>query len=178
MTRCDAQEGSSVGVQRFCESLSDEVCQQLEAAGGHCVFATKAWAMSGVTSFYAHEGCAWEVSAWSVCSATCGQGTQTRQIWCSSGDGADCAELDAPATEQECERHSGCEVVLSEWSTCHAPATETLSENCGVGTRSRTIKCLDEDNNEIGSELCRLVGSRNAHSLTAFATHLRGLSFK
>ena len=78
---------------------------------------------------------------WSLCSADCGGGTQTRTRTCTNpapaNEGADCVGV---ATEtQDCDTNP-CEVdggwsAFGAWSTCSA--------DCGGGTQTRTRTCTN-----------------------------------
>jgi len=77
-------------------------------------------------------GCSWSTSAWSVCSQSCGEGTQTRAVLCPSGDDDDCSST-KPTPLQSCVGHFGCFWQMGDWSSC--------SNVCGDGTRQRAVRC-------------------------------------
>lgn len=97
------------------------------------------------------SGCSWQVSDWSGCSTSCGKGMQLRNLSCSSGQAADCMDLDPPPENQSCLAMSGCRWA-SEWSVC--------SSSCGSGTKQRQVHqgggalsaIIDECSNVSGCE--------------------------
>eukprot|EP00435_Cladocopium_sp_Y103_P061655 s110_g23.t1 len=82
-------------------------------------------------------GCTWSTSSWSVCSQSCGEGTQTRAVLCPSGSAADCGESSKPIALQSCEGRLGCQWQMGDWSSC--------STHCGDGTRQRSVRCSGTD---------------------------------
>ncbi|KAJ8274951.1 hypothetical protein COCON_G00095760 [Conger conger] len=85
----------------------------------------------------------WSIGEWSACSASCGQGSQTRTVQCVTHDtlssrlAADshCAAVSArPATLQVCEQLPCAEYSVSSWSGC--------SVTCGEGTQTREVVCV------------------------------------
>ena len=93
-----------------------------------------------------------EVPAWSTCSSTCGAGVQTRQVMCMNqlGQAGTCAGVAAPANSQACSSTAACvwRCKPTGAASSFEPALCTLStafaacnENCGAGTRTRTVGC-------------------------------------
>jgi len=74
----------------------------------------------------------WETGTWGTCSATCGGGTQTRTVECSTGTAADCTETE-PASSQDCNPSACPTWNIGSWGTC--------SVTCGGGTQTRTVEC-------------------------------------
>ena len=77
----------------------------------------------------------WTVGPWSVCqpintSITCGEGYQTRNVSCKSGD---CPIAQKPEDRQSCDLGQCAQWIAGEWSACTAP--------CGGGTQTRTFTC-------------------------------------
>ncbi|CAL1136353.1 unnamed protein product [Cladocopium goreaui] len=82
-------------------------------------------------------GCTWSTSSWSVCSQSCGEGTQTRAVLCPSGSAADCEASSKPMALQSCQGRLGCQWQMGDWSSC--------SSHCGDGTRARSVRCSGTD---------------------------------
>eukprot|EP00434_Breviolum_minutum_P006980 symbB.v1.2.006157.t2/scaffold360.1/size220131/11 len=75
---------------------------------------------------------------WGSCSASCGNGSRTREISCSSGMESDCDSSYKPAAIEDCHEVSSCQWRVSSWSAC--------SSYCGQGLVTRSVSC------ESGSE--------------------------
>ena len=84
----------------------------------------------------------WRHTEWSTCSAECGEGVESREVYClevSSGETrvneSHCSAGTEPATTQSCQTEP-CryEWHLSEWGGCDAV--------CGEGRRKREVVCL------------------------------------
>uniref|UniRef100_A0A7S1SXZ9 EGF-like domain-containing protein n=1 Tax=Tetraselmis chuii TaxID=63592 RepID=A0A7S1SXZ9_9CHLO len=98
----------------------------------------------------------WYAGAWGMCNATCGGGTQQRQLHCLARSGQvdplrllcgpepDDTPLSQPCNQQPCDFFY---IDLEPWSKC--------SDSCGVGYRSRDLNCLAGDGLPASSEsLC------------------------
>jgi len=83
------------------------------------------------------EGCTWTASGWSLCSSTCGNGTQQRVVRCASGWEMDCDATSRPASIQACTSHEGCSWRTSSWGACSAL--------CGAGLQRRDVWCPSEN---------------------------------
>ena len=92
---------------------------------------------------------------WSPCSATCGAGEQTRQVYCTSAAGGSvadnfCAGAGAikPASAQACMQRPcvSYAYVAPDWSPCDV--------TCGAGVRSRDVYCQGSDGNRYGDAFC------------------------
>ncbi|XP_014060251.1 papilin isoform X1 [Salmo salar] len=101
------------------------------------------------------QGCAeYSVSSFSVCSVTCGDGQQTREVVCVGaggerfGDQA-CSGLARPPAVQAC-RKPACHIHIS-W---HVHDFGLCSRNCGGGVRERRVMCMDIDQNPYGEDGC------------------------
>ncbi|XP_029611304.1 papilin-like [Salmo trutta] len=101
------------------------------------------------------QGCAeYSVSSFSVCSVTCGDGQQTREVVCVGaggerfGDQA-CSGLARPPAVQAC-RKPACHIHIS-W---HVHDFGLCSRNCGGGVRERRVMCMDIDQNPYGEDRC------------------------
>uniref|UniRef100_A0A4W5QXZ4 Papilin b, proteoglycan-like sulfated glycoprotein n=1 Tax=Hucho hucho TaxID=62062 RepID=A0A4W5QXZ4_9TELE len=101
------------------------------------------------------QGCAeYSVSSFSVCSVTCGDGQQTREVVCVGaggerfGDHA-CSGLAHPPAVQAC-RKPACHIHI-RW---HVHDFGLCSRNCGGGVRERRVMCMDIDQNPYGEDRC------------------------
>lgn len=90
----------------------------------------------------------WKMSKWSQCSASCGDGIQSRHSVCVSKSDTPCDASQRPADE-----HRVCRRTCSlfhwkehEWTEC--------STTCGRGYKSRTVQCLDWTNTVVPNEFC------------------------
>ncbi|CAE8706734.1 unnamed protein product, partial [Polarella glacialis] len=98
------------------------------ASGGVVVPQPAQWQSCRGTS-----GCSWLLSAWSACSASCGDGSRARSVSCSSGSDADCGTNSSSATSETCHDTSGCSWTVGAWSTCNS--------TCGPGQQQRSVSC-------------------------------------
>lgn len=97
----------------------------------------------------------WETSAWSECSVSCGPGVQQRQLQCRQSFGnrstmvhpQRCASLPPPESTQACQLHMCSHwEVSSDWGTC--------SVDCGIGRRTRSIRCVSEEGSVVNEKEC------------------------
>ncbi|XP_063078434.1 papilin b, proteoglycan-like sulfated glycoprotein [Engraulis encrasicolus] len=96
----------------------------------------------------------YSVSSFSTCSATCGEGTQRREVVCVGGRGerlpeSACAGLPRPEEVRTCTRpscHQHISYHVADWSLC--------SVSCGTGRRERRVLCMDQDKFEYPEERC------------------------
>ncbi|KAG9347311.1 hypothetical protein JZ751_004878 [Albula glossodonta] len=104
-----------------------------------------------------HMPCAeYSVSSWSVCSVTCGEGTQTREVFCVGGRAervpeSACSSLHRPQVVQTC-RRPACHHRIS-W---HVGNFGLCSRSCGSGTRERQVICSDMDHNLYSVDQCEM----------------------
>eukprot|EP00118_Oscarella_pearsei_P006997 m.32924 g.32924 ORF g.32924 m.32924 type:complete len:767 (+) comp31728_c0_seq3:100-2400(+) len=83
----------------------------------------------------------WQTSEWSRCTVTCGEGLQSRNVYCTTGsdsatNDSDCAGQVKPNDTQPCRlEHCGPRWLFSEWSPC--------SQSCGSSVRTREVCCID-----------------------------------
>ncbi|KAM4662978.1 ADAMTS-like protein 4 isoform 2-T2 [Discoglossus pictus] len=97
----------------------------------------------------------WDVGNWSVCSRTCGNGIQHRQVLCrqlyanrtTMVHPQRCKSLVKPNVTQTCQlRICSQWEVQSNWSTC--------SVMCGVGQRTRHVRCISNHGDIVGDGEC------------------------
>ncbi|XP_057356682.1 ADAMTS-like protein 4 isoform X8 [Manis pentadactyla] len=97
----------------------------------------------------------WEAGEWTSCSRSCGPGTQHRQVRCwqefvgggSSVPPERCGHLPRPDITQPCQpRLCGYWEVRSTWSQC--------SVRCGRGQRSRQVRCVGNNGDEVSEQEC------------------------
>ncbi|XP_023668262.2 LOW QUALITY PROTEIN: thrombospondin type-1 domain-containing protein 4 [Paramormyrops kingsleyae] len=123
----------------FCESAQDPASQEEECNLQPC------------PTF-------WDVGEWSECSKTCGPGLQHRQVLCRERFGnlsaasvapRHCGHLDQPETVVSCQLKICSEwQVRSEWTSCSVP--------CGVGQRTRDVRCVDNLGDVVVDEECNM----------------------
>ena len=97
-------------------------------------------------------GIGWMATAWDhmTCSATCGYGTITRYVWCSSdgsyNTGINCDERTKPETTTTCILHDCGEWEMTEWSECDV--------DCGYGWMTREVECVPIEEGILHSSSC------------------------
>uniref|UniRef100_A0A8C6JGF5 Uncharacterized protein n=1 Tax=Melopsittacus undulatus TaxID=13146 RepID=A0A8C6JGF5_MELUD len=72
----------------------------------------------------------WAVGNWSQCSATCGNGTQSRPVYCSNSTGAACDPAERPSSETicslpQCQKSDG---ASTDWSGSGSSSREMFNE--------------------------------------------------
>nr|XP_006823538.1 PREDICTED: A disintegrin and metalloproteinase with thrombospondin motifs 20-like [Saccoglossus kowalevskii] len=99
---------------------------------------------------------------WGVCTATCGVGTQSRDVFCiripenSIVDNSFCVNAVAPPSEQICPNLPTCETTLFEYFTGDYG---TCSVSCGGGSQTRIVYCRAVGTTtEVGDALCTQQG--------------------
>ncbi|XP_069576252.1 papilin b, proteoglycan-like sulfated glycoprotein isoform X1 [Brachyistius frenatus] len=98
----------------------------------------------------------YSVSSFSVCSVTCGEGQQTREVFCVGPAGerlADraCSGLARPTSVQAC-RRPACHTHI----TWHVTEYGLCTRSCGGGVRERRVSCFDTDLNPYPEARCGL----------------------
>ncbi|XP_062439598.1 thrombospondin type-1 domain-containing protein 4 isoform X1 [Rhea pennata] len=99
----------------------------------------------------------WDIGEWSECSKTCGLGMQHRQILCRqmyanrtlTVQQYRCHHLEKPETTSTCQLKICSEwQIRSEWTSCSVP--------CGVGQRTRDVKCVSNLGDIVDDEECNM----------------------
>lgn len=99
----------------------------------------------------------WDIGEWSECSKTCGLGMQQRQVLCRqvyanrtlNVHTSRCRHLERPETTSTCQMKICSEwQIRSEWSTCSVP--------CGLGQRSREVRCVSNEGDFVPDEECNM----------------------
>ena len=137
-TYCQAASGAAVA-NSFCESVGAAPPSTQPCSG-------------------AQQSCSeysFSFGRWNACSATCGPGEQTRQVYCTSAGGAAVADnfclgtkATQPPSSQTCMLRP---CVAFSWAT---PDWSPCDVTCGAGVRSRDVHCLGSDGNRYGDAFC------------------------
>ncbi|NXD22452.1 THSD4 protein, partial [Spelaeornis formosus] len=99
----------------------------------------------------------WDIGEWSECSKTCGLGMQHRQILCRqmyanrtlTVQQYRCQHLPKPDTTSTCQLKICSEwQIRTEWTSCSVP--------CGVGQRTRDVKCVSNLGDVVDDEECNM----------------------
>uniref|UniRef100_A0A8C2XD04 PLAC domain-containing protein n=1 Tax=Cyclopterus lumpus TaxID=8103 RepID=A0A8C2XD04_CYCLU len=96
----------------------------------------------------------WEASSWSECSVSCGPGVQQRQLQCRQSFGnrstmvhpQRCANLTPPESTQACQIG-----LCSHWEVS---SDWSCSVDCGVGRRTRSVRCLSDQGSVVNEKEC------------------------
>ncbi|KAM5242860.1 thrombospondin type-1 domain-containing protein 4 isoform 1-T5 [Hipposideros larvatus] len=99
----------------------------------------------------------WDIGEWSECSKTCGLGMQHRQVLCRqvyanrslTVQPYRCQHLDKPETTSTCQLKICSEwQIRTDWTSCSVP--------CGVGQRTRDVKCVSNIGDVVDDEECNM----------------------
>ncbi|XP_037395591.1 thrombospondin type-1 domain-containing protein 4 isoform X3 [Pygocentrus nattereri] len=99
----------------------------------------------------------WDIGEWSECSKTCGLGMQHRQVLCRqvyanrtlNVHSSRCRHLERPESSGTCQMKICSEwQIRSDWSPCSVP--------CGVGQRSREVRCVSNVGDFVEDEECNM----------------------
>ncbi|KAJ8304410.1 hypothetical protein KUTeg_017993 [Tegillarca granosa] len=96
----------------------------------------------------------WTKGNWSDCSATCGEGMQTREVTCQQLVSRvpinvpvyRCVSEDRPISSRSCKNIPCAEWKIGEWGKCSA--------NCGQGEKTRKVVCQNVDNVTVLDDQC------------------------
>lgn len=96
----------------------------------------------------------YSVSSFSVCSVTCGEGQQTREVFCVGSRGehlpeSSCSGLARPDSVRAC-RRPACHTHI----TWHVTDYGLCTRSCGGGVRERRVGCYDLDLNPYSEAHC------------------------
>ena len=79
----------------------------------------------------------WVTGHWGECSESCGEGTQTRQVYCSDDDDTLCDVIHMPESMRDC--------FVSRCGAWNVTRWEPCSVKCGVGYTTRDATCIHSD---------------------------------
>ncbi|KAK3727914.1 hypothetical protein QZH41_016375, partial [Actinostola sp. cb2023] len=82
----------------------------------------------------------WIRGHWSKCSVKCGQGVQTRRVYC-PGSHRYCDHRTKPAKHRKCRMKPCLAWKAGQWTKCSA--------TCGSGMRKRIVKCYNTDTGRV-----------------------------
>ncbi|XP_075064184.1 thrombospondin type-1 domain-containing protein 4 isoform X2 [Mixophyes fleayi] len=100
----------------------------------------------------------WDIGEWSECSKTCGLGMQHRQILCRhiyanrthTVQPHRCQSMEKPETTSSCQLKICSEwQIRTEWTPCSVP--------CGVGQKTRDVKCVSNIGDNVDDEECNMM---------------------
>ncbi|KAM7158963.1 thrombospondin type-1 domain-containing protein 4 isoform 2-T2 [Molossus nigricans] len=99
----------------------------------------------------------WDIGEWSECSKTCGLGMQHRQVLCRqvyanrslTVQPYRCQHLEKPETTSTCQLKICSEwQIRTDWTSCSVP--------CGVGQRTRDVKCVSNIGDVVDDRECNM----------------------
>ncbi|XP_063015214.1 papilin isoform X2 [Melospiza melodia melodia] len=99
----------------------------------------------------------WSTGPWSQCSASCGEGVQTRTVTCRTRQGSQaqdfaCLMEPKPSATQPCLKENCIQEIswhVGDWGLC--------SKSCDSGIRTRQVICADGDSKVYSAETCRAI---------------------
>ncbi|NXM53236.1 PPN protein, partial [Illadopsis cleaveri] len=100
---------------------------------------------------------AWSTGPWSQCSASCGEGVQTRTVTCRTQQGSQaqdfaCLMEPKPSATQPCLKENCIQEIgwhVGDWGLC--------SKSCDSGIRTRQVICADGDSKLYSPETCKAI---------------------
>ncbi|XP_065796332.1 papilin isoform X6 [Muntiacus reevesi] len=115
----------------------------------------RAWHLAGAQRVC---GSSWKTGPWTLCSASCGGGFQSRSVYCVSSDGAGAQEAaedaeceglpEKPPGRRACNLQRCADWSVEPWSEC--------SVSCGVGVRRRSVSCRGDEGSLLHATACSL----------------------
>ncbi|NXI43880.1 PPN protein, partial [Galbula dea] len=99
----------------------------------------------------------WSTGPWSECSASCGEGVQTRTVTCKTQQGSQaqdfaCLMEPKPSATQPCLKENCIQEIgwhVGDWGLC--------SKSCNSGIRTRQVICADGDSKFYSPETCKAI---------------------
>ncbi|XP_074765729.1 papilin isoform X1 [Athene noctua] len=99
----------------------------------------------------------WSTGHWSECSASCGEGVQTRTVTCRTQQGSQaqdfaCLMEPKPSATQPCLKENCVQEIgwhVGDWGLC--------SKSCSSGIRTRQVICADGDSKFYSPETCKAI---------------------
>ncbi|NXE21965.1 PPN protein, partial [Ardeotis kori] len=99
----------------------------------------------------------WSTGPWSECSASCGEGVQTRAVTCRTQEGSQaqdfaCLMEPKPSATQPCLKENCIQEIgwhVGDWGLC--------SKSCNSGIRTRQVICADGDSKFYSPETCKAI---------------------
>ncbi|NWR97452.1 PPN protein, partial [Motacilla alba] len=99
----------------------------------------------------------WSTGPWSQCSASCGEGVQTRTVTCRTQQGSQaqdfaCLMEPKPSATQPCLKENCIQEIswhVGDWGLC--------SKSCDSGIRTRQVICADGDSKVYSPETCKAI---------------------
>ncbi|XP_055663189.1 papilin isoform X2 [Falco peregrinus] len=99
----------------------------------------------------------WTPGPWSECSASCGEGVQTRTVTCRTQQGSQaqdfaCLMEPKPSATQPCLKENCIQEIgwhVGDWGLC--------SKSCNSGIRTRQVICADGDSRFYSLETCKAI---------------------
>ncbi|KAM9714065.1 papilin isoform 6-T7 [Dama dama] len=115
----------------------------------------RAWHLAGAQRMCRSS---WKTGPWTLCSASCGGGFQSRSVYCVSFDGAGAQEAaedaeceglpEKPPGRQACNLQRCAGWSVEPWSEC--------SVSCGAGVRRRSVTCRGDEGSLLHTTACSL----------------------
>uniref|UniRef100_A0A8B9G4Z9 Papilin, proteoglycan like sulfated glycoprotein n=1 Tax=Amazona collaria TaxID=241587 RepID=A0A8B9G4Z9_9PSIT len=99
----------------------------------------------------------WSTGPWSECSASCGEGVQTRTVTCRTQQGSQAQDFSClmepkPSATQPCLKENCIQEIgwhVGDWGLC--------SKSCNSGIRTRQVICADGDSKFYSPETCKAI---------------------
>ncbi|NXB93201.1 PPN protein, partial [Vidua chalybeata] len=99
----------------------------------------------------------WSTGPWSECSASCGEGVQTRTVTCRTQQGSQAQDFSClmepkPSATQPCLKENCIQEIgwhVGDWGLC--------SKSCDSGIRTRQVICADSDSKFYSPETCKAI---------------------